>query len=429
MIRLRLLPLLSLCSFRSCLQFPFTTDSGSSLGKCTRVFFWEDGRQAPRSGFGGRSLSGFFSFPRGESKFIIGNFLPAKLSPSFFDNRSEFASTVCHLRKIMTDSSASEDDLTEVLEHFISSKKDKDTCCIKEMCCMYIQKLCKLRNLNDAVSLLRHLHDRQIHPDLLTFNTLLAAAAEANSFNIFCDIFHKLLLSKLPPDSTAYHNFAKALLSLSDSKVFLKFVREVSEITSHSDPTVVNRIIFATANSGQIDKSLMMFEELKNHECKIDTVTFNTVLAILGRIGRVDQMLSEYSLMKDLGYSPDIVTYDTLINCLRRLGRLNLCKAFAKEMVGKGFELDLQSYTALIDGLGRAGHVEDALILFSEMKKFHRPSIYVYRAMIANLRKIGKMQSSMDLMEEMNSSASKLIGPEDFRKKRRDSARKEKACF
>ncbi|KAK8953348.1 hypothetical protein KSP40_PGU019047 [Platanthera guangdongensis] len=352
------------------------------------------------------------------------NSLPAKQMPIFCSNHSKSASTFRHRQKFTTCHSAHHENFTEVVEHFISTEKG-ETCCIKEMCGLYIEKLCKLGNLKDAVSMLGHLHNRQMHPNLHAYNTLLAATGQANCFHIFCDVFRKLLLSKLPPDLTTYRSLAKALLNSSDS-VLLGFIREVSEMTAHSDPTVVNRILFATAESGQIDKSLMLFEELKGFKCKIDIVTFNTVLAILGRAGRVDKMLSEYSSMKECGFSPDIVTYDTLINCLRRLGRLDLCRAFAKEMLENGFEMDLLSYTALIDALGRAGHVNDALILFVEMKKFHRPSIYVYRAMIANLKKFGKIQAAVDLQEEMKSSTSKLIGPENFRKKTRDNFRKKR---
>nr|UPT49061.1 pentatricopeptide repeat protein AaPPR1480 [Agave angustifolia] len=210
---------------------------------------------------------------------------------------------------------------------------------------------------------------------------------------------------------------SEAIRHVSDLSLLLKFIRELTEIIIHREPIVMNRIIHVTAKSGQLDKSLVIFEELKNSKAKMDTVTFNTVLVMLGRAGRVDQMLYEFNVMKDFGHTPNIVTYNTLINCLRRLGRLDMCKSFAKEMVGRGIELDLRTYTALVDGLGRAGHVIDAMRLFDEMKRSHRPSIYVYRAMISNLKKAGRFEFALNLLEEMNSNTLKLVGPEDFKQK------------
>lgn len=322
-----------------------------------------------------------------------------------------------NLQSIMTGVSVDEEEVTRSFELFLSTEKD-EIVSTNKLCSIYIERLCRSGKLSDVVCLLRLLHDRQIHLDLNIYNILLSAAGNANNFNMFSEIFKNLLLSSLPPDLTSYVNVAKAFQKVADSGLVLKFVREVSEITIHRDPTVINRMIFVTAKSGQINKSMMIFEDLKKMNCKMDKVTFNTVLGILGKAGQVDKMLSVFTLMKDCGHSPDIVTYNTLVNCLRRLGRLELCRTFAREMVESGIQLDLQTYTALIDGFGRAGHAEDVLNIFHEMKKSLHPSIYVYRALINNLKKAGKFEWALNLYAEMNSSSSKVVGPEDFKRKR-----------
>ncbi|KAL6841426.1 hypothetical protein ACP4OV_028944 [Aristida adscensionis] len=281
----------------------------------------------------------------------------------------------------------------------------------------HVEKLSRSGNLPDAVQALRHLHDEQVQVGLHTFNVLLQHTAEANNFLLFSKVFRYLLLSKLAPDLTSYMNVAKALQKLDDHELILKFVREILEITHDRDPTVMNRIVFATAKYGHIDKSLLIFEELKKDRKSLDVVTFNTVLDVLGKAGRVDQMLNEMRLMEELGHSPDIVTYNTVINCLRRLGRLDQCKIFAGEMSDRGISPDLRTYTALIDSFGRAGHFADALKMFDQMKNSHKPSIYVYRALISDLKKAGQFELAQKLSEEMNSSASDLLGPEDFKKK------------
>ncbi|XP_010922813.1 uncharacterized protein [Elaeis guineensis] len=322
-----------------------------------------------------------------------------------------------NLRSVMTGVSVNEEEVTRALELFLSTVKD-ETVSTEEMCSIYIERLCRSGKLSDAVCLLRLLHDRQIHLGLNIYNILLSAAGDAGNFNIFSEIFRNLLLSSLPPDLTSYINVAKAFQKVADTGLVLKFVREVSEITIHRDPTVINRMIFIIAKSGQINKSMMIFEDLKKLNCQMDKVTFNTVLGILGKAGQVDQMLSVFASMKDCGHTPDIVTYNTLVNCLRRLGRLELCRTFAREMVENGIQLDLQTYTALIDGFGRAGHTGDALNIFHEMKKSLNPSIYVYRALINNLKKAGKFECAQNLDAEMNSSSSKVVGPEYFKLKR-----------
>jgi len=46
----------------------------------------------------------------------------------------------------------------------------------------------------------------------------------------------------------------------------------------------------------------------------------------------------------------------------------------------------------------------------------HKPSVYVYRAMISDMKKAGQFELAQKLSEEMNSSASDLV-PEDFKRK------------
>uniref|UniRef100_A0A0A9DEX3 Pentatricopeptide repeat-containing protein n=1 Tax=Arundo donax TaxID=35708 RepID=A0A0A9DEX3_ARUDO len=86
-------------------------------------------------------------------------------------------------------------------------------------------------------------------------------------------------------------------------------------------------------------------------------------------------------------------------------------------MSERGVSPDLRTYTALIDGFGRAGQITDALEMFDQMKKSHKPSIYVYRALINDSKKAGQFEIAKKLSEELSSSASELLGPEDFKQK------------
>ncbi|CAL9782789.1 unnamed protein product [Musa acuminata subsp. burmannicoides] len=306
----------------------------------------------------------------------------------------------------------------KALELFISTEKD-GSISVKEICTIYIEKLCRSGNLSDAAYLLRHLHSRDINVCLNTYNSLLTAIVESNNFSLFSEVFKSLLISNLPPDITSYNKVAEAFQKVADSDLVVNFVKDVCDITFGKDPTVINRIIFVAAKFGQIDKSLMIFKMLKNLDSKVDTVTFNTVLAILGKAGRINEMMAEFMVMKDLGHIPDMITYSTLINCLRRLGRLDLCKTIANEMLEHGFEMDLLTSTAIVDVYGRAGHVEDALGTFEEMKKSQHPSVYAYRSVISDLKRAGKFELALRLSAEMNSSTTKLAGPEDFKQKRK----------
>uniref|UniRef100_A0A6V7QRH3 Pentatricopeptide repeat-containing protein n=1 Tax=Ananas comosus var. bracteatus TaxID=296719 RepID=A0A6V7QRH3_ANACO len=177
-------------------------------------------------------------------------------------------------RSMVTWDSDDDGEITNNFDLFYSTSKSKNIS-DKDICSAYIEMLCSSGNL-EAVSLLRHLQNRQTHVSLNVYNILLSSAAEANNFSLFSKIFKYLLTSKV------------SLILLLTAMLQRLF----------------RRIVFAVGDSGQIDKSLMIFEELKKIQFDVNVVTFNTVLGILGRSGQVDRMLSEFTQMKDLGYSP-----------------------------------------------------------------------------------------------------------------------------
>ncbi|XWS68579.1 hypothetical protein CRYUN_Cryun04dG0102400 [Craigia yunnanensis] len=304
--------------------------------------------------------------------------------------------------------------LNQILDTYQNTPKSS-----RERCNAYVHKLCKAGNLSMAIRLLQSLRDKNIFiPN--AYNTLLAAAAERNQIDLSFQIFKDLLVFHGPLNSTCYLNLARSCDKTNDCTALVTYVKQVSELAFPSSTTVINRIIFAFSECRQIEKALLIFNQIKSFGCKPDLITYNTILDILGRAGRVDEMVHEFTSMKEAGFVPDFITYNTLLNNLRKVGRLDMCLVFFRKMSDSGVEPDLLTYRAMIETFGRSGNTEEALRLFSEMKQRQiRPSIYIYRSLIDILKKAGKVDLALSFLEEMNSSLSDLAGPEDFKRKRR----------
>lgn len=307
----------------------------------------------------------------------------------------------------------------EFLNQILSAIEKSPKFSWDKLCTAYIEKLLKAGNPSAAAWLLKSLHDRLIFLSPNSYDHLLLAADEANAIDLLSQIFKDLLAFNKPLSSTSYFNIAKAFTKTDDS-VLLKFVREVSELTFPRNAMIINRIIHAFAQLRQYDKSLILFDHMKNLKCKPDLITYNTVLGFLGRAGRLDDMLHEFSSMKGVHIAPDIISYNTMLNSLQKVGRLDLCLVFFREMCDNGLNPDLRTYGALIECFGQSGNLEEALRLFSEMKqRCIRPSIYIYRSLIHYSKKMGKLELAMSLSKEMSVCLPDLIGPKDFKQKNR----------
>ncbi|PPD69498.1 hypothetical protein GOBAR_DD33626 [Gossypium barbadense] len=288
----------------------------------------------------------------------------------------------------------------------------------KERCNAYVHKLCKAGNLSTAIRLLQSLRDNNIFiPN--AYNTLLAAAAERNQVDLSFRIFKDLLVFHGPLTLTCYLNLARACADTNDCTALIRYVKQVSDLAFPNNMIVINRIIFAFGECRQIEKALLVFNQIKGFGCKPNVITYNTILDILGRAGRVDEMVLEFTSMKEAGFVPDFITYNTLLNNLRRVGRLDMCLVFFREMDDSGVEPDLLTYREMIEAFGRSGNTREALRLFNDMKQRKiRPSIYIYRSLVDILKKAGKVDLAMSISQEMNSSTPDLFGSKDFKRKR-----------
>ncbi|XP_028806172.1 pentatricopeptide repeat-containing protein At1g11900 [Neltuma alba] len=329
---------------------------------------------------------------------------------------SIFRISRCYLA---TEASPDKDSVSdEVLNDFLSVIENESAPSV-EVCSAYIDKMCNAGNVSAARKMLKVLHDKNIHFSYKLYARLLVMASQKNDIDLSCQVFKKLLLSNESIGTTVYLNFSQAFTESSDCVELLSFVKEVLEM-SRSSISVINRIIYAFAKSGQKDKALLIFDHLKRANFTLDLITYNIVLDILGRSGRMDEMLTEFASMEEVDIVPDFISYNTLINSLRRIGRFDMCLLYLRKMVESGIEPDLLTYAALIESFGRSGNVEASLELFRQMKMMKiRPSIYIYRSLIANLNRAGKFQLAAELSDEMNSSSTCLAKPEDFKPKGR----------
>ncbi|KAM7252840.1 hypothetical protein ACFE04_025458 [Oxalis oulophora] len=326
-----------------------------------------------------------------------------------------------HYQLITTHASSDENYLTdEVFNQMLATGENPDA--FKKLCSDHLDKLCKAGNFCAATRLLQFIRDKNIFISPAAYNRVLASAAadEKIDFEFSVQVFKDLIISCRVLSSASYLNLAQSFTSTNDSVQLLRFVKEVSELAFPSGTTVVNRIILAFAECGQIENALLIFDQMADLKCNRDLITYNTIFDVLGRSGRVNEMQHEFKSMKEAGIDPDFVSYNTLINSFRKLGRLDMCLVFLREMCDKGIKPDLLTFTALIEAFGRSGNIEEALKLFDEMKQRKiKPSVQTYRSIITNLKRMGKVELAIKYAEEMNLSLSDLAGPDDFKSKER----------
>ncbi|KAJ8551652.1 hypothetical protein K7X08_021667 [Anisodus acutangulus] len=109
--------------------------------------------------------------------------------------------------------------------------------------------------------------------------------------------------------------------------------------------------------------------------------------------------------MKERGswFSPDLCTYNSLIHVLCLLGKVNDAIVVWEELKGSsGLEPDAYTYRIVIQGCSKAYRINDAIKVFSEMQYNDiRPDTIVYNSLLDGLLKERKLTDACNLFQKM----------------------------
>ncbi|KAK7412737.1 hypothetical protein VNO78_04325 [Psophocarpus tetragonolobus] len=235
-----------------------------------------------------------------------------------------------------------------------------------------------VKDFDGAEKLFDEMLQRGVHPNLITFSTIISAAAMCSLPNKAMEWFDKMLSFGVEPDEN-----------------------------------VASFMIHAYARSGNADMALKLYDRVKAEKWSIDTVAFSALIKMCGMLENFDDCLSVYNDMKVLGAKPNIVTYNTLLYAMGRAKRASDSKAIYEEMINSGFSPSWPTYAALLQAYCKARCRDDSLRVYKEMKeKGMDVDLFLYNLLFDMCADVGCMDEAVEIFEDMKSSGT--CQPDNF---------------
>ncbi|KAM3322107.1 pentatricopeptide repeat-containing protein [Capsicum chacoense] len=149
---------------------------------------------------------------------------------------------------------------------------------------------------------------------------------------------------------------------------------------------------------------LWVLREMKESNCRPDTIAYNVVIRLLCEKGEIDEAMGLMSEMEVSDLYPDVITYVVMIKGLSEVGRLEEACGLTKAMRGHGCMPNTVAYSALLHGICRFGNLERALELLREMEKDGgqcKPNVVTYTTVVQNF--VEKCQSieALSILDQM----------------------------
>ncbi|PQP97221.1 pentatricopeptide repeat-containing protein [Prunus yedoensis var. nudiflora] len=189
----------------------------------------------------------------------------------------------------------------------------------------------------------------------------------------------------------------------------------------------------------RLDLALKVLSKMVENSCAPNVVIYTEMIDGLCKVGKTDEAYKLMLMMEEKGCYPNVVTYTAMIDGFGKAGKIEKCLELFKEMSSKGCAPNFVTYRVLINHCCSTGLLDEAHKLLDEMKQTYWPKhmvgyhkviegynrefmnslgildqmsecgsvsiIHIYRVLIDNFVKAGRLEFALELHDEISSSS------------------------
>ncbi|XP_077247461.1 tetratricopeptide repeat (TPR)-like superfamily protein [Tasmannia lanceolata] len=263
--------------------------------------------------------------------------------------------------------------------------------------------LCRSGCLDEIPPLLNLMKKENLVVDSETFKLLLEAFIRSGKFDSALEILDDMeeLGTSLTPQM--YNSILVAFLKKNQLGLALSMFYKVIDTSNREGDTVLdvfacNELFVALRKADMREEFRRVFEELREKGFGFDTWSYNICIYAFGCWGDLGLSLRLYKEMKE----KDLCTYNSLIRVLCSVGKLNDALVVWEELKGSGHEPDKFTYRILIQGCCKSYRIDDGIRVFKEMQyNGFSPDTVVYNSLLDGLLKARKIMDACQLFEKM----------------------------
>ncbi|KAI3450846.1 hypothetical protein Pfo_007511 [Paulownia fortunei] len=229
-----------------------------------------------------------------------------------------------------------------------------------------------------------------------SWNAMLIGYSRGNDTLEVINLYKKMRLERVKPDSSTFTVAIKACTSLLDLNSGEEIWKNAVECGYGDDIFVGSSVLNLYAKCGKMDEAMSVFERMS----KRDVVSWSTMITGLVKSGRVREAVDVYRRMQKEGLEGDGVVMLALIQACANIEDLKMAYSLHGYMIRRGFPMDVVVQTGLIDMYAKNGKLDIASGLFRTMS--YR-NVVSWSTLISGYAKSGYAGNALELLIEMQS--------------------------
>lgn len=210
-------------------------------------------------------------------------------------------------------------------------------------------------------------------PNVVTYNILLRAFAQARDVEKVNDLFKDLGESVVTPDIFTFNGVMDAYGKNGMIKEMESVLTQMKSNKMKPDIITFNLLIDAYGRKQEFEKMEQVFKSLLHSKEKPTNPTFNSMITNYGKARLRDKAEGIFQKMTDMGYKPSYITYECLIMTYGRCDSVSRARDIFDQMVETEKEKKVSTLNSMLDVYCMNGLTMEAHMLFESI---HRTKIF-----------------------------------------------------
>ncbi|OIT30326.1 PREDICTED: pentatricopeptide repeat-containing protein At3g62890-like [Nicotiana attenuata] len=233
----------------------------------------------------------------------------------------------------------------------------------------------------------RELFDCMPEKDVVSWTTMISGYAQHDYFSETLALFQEMLHADNKPDETTLVSVLSActhLSALDQGKWIHAYIRKNGlKVNIILGTTLVDMYL----KCGCVENALEVFNGMEEKGVS----SWNALILGLAMNGQVEKSLAVFQEMKECGVTPNEVTFVAVLGACRHMGLVEEGRSYFDSMTRYySVEPNIKHYGCMVDLLGRAGLLKEAETLIDSMPM--APDVATWGALLGACRKHGNSE-------------------------------------
>ncbi|PWA83276.1 pentatricopeptide repeat (PPR) superfamily protein [Artemisia annua] len=232
------------------------------------------------------------------------------------------------------------------------------------------------------------------HRDGVSYNTLISGLAQKGLSEKALELYEKMQLDTLKPDSVTVASLLSACASVGDLLKGRQLHSYAIKAGMCADIIIEGSLLDLYVKCSDVKTAHEFFLTTE----KENVVLWNVMLVAYGQLGDLHESFRIFSQMQIEGLRPNQYTYPSILRTCTLVGALDLGEQIHSQVVKTGFQPNVYVSSVLIDMYSKHGNLDTAMKILRRLKE---RDVVSWTAMIAGYAQHDLFVEALKTFEEM----------------------------